>query len=253
MFIPNNSEEMATIYLDGKPSSYLVSSRGIIVNTDYRMSGQSCILKQTTNRYGYKTVCLYSDKIRKTYKVHRLVALAFIPNPLNLKEVNHINGNKNDNSVGNLEWCDRTQNMRHAVKYGLHYALKGEEHPGALCSNEQAHAVCKYLEEGLLPIYEISKKTGVKRETISRILHKRSFIDISDLYNISDYNSTKLRSKFVRQFTDEQIRDVCNALVNHERPLYKIAENTGVSYNVVKLINLRRYPAYAHIYNEYDY
>jgi hypothetical protein len=59
-------------------------------------------------------------------KIHRLVAIAFIPNPDNLKEVNHKDGDKENNSVTNLEWCTRSQNMKHAYLMGLRVPNKGK-------------------------------------------------------------------------------------------------------------------------------
>ncbi len=56
---------------------------------------------------------------RKAYGAHRLVAIAFIPNPLNKPDVNHIDGNKENNSINNLEWVTKTENMKHAVLNGL--------------------------------------------------------------------------------------------------------------------------------------
>lgn len=67
---------------------------------------------------GYLSVKLGAGRCR-TYMVHRLVASFFIPNPDNLPEVNHINGDKTDNRVENLEWVDRSANMRHAADNGL--------------------------------------------------------------------------------------------------------------------------------------
>lgn len=56
---------------------------------------------------------------RRTYQLHRLVAESFIPNPNNLPQVNHIDGNKDNNCVSNLEWCDQSHNLRHAYNNGL--------------------------------------------------------------------------------------------------------------------------------------
>lgn len=70
-------------------------------------------LKQSINKYGYHTVTLYKNGIRKFKTVHRLVAQEFILNPNNYKEVNHIDLNKSNNNTNNLEWCNREQNINH--------------------------------------------------------------------------------------------------------------------------------------------
>lgn len=70
--------------------------------------------------YGrYNTVRLYKDGISKVYAIHRLVAQAFIPNIENKPFINHINGNKKDNRVENIEWCTPRENNLHAFKTGL--------------------------------------------------------------------------------------------------------------------------------------
>lgn len=86
------------------------------------------LLKPNTLSKGYLQVTLYNNRRRKCFQVHRLVASAFIENPDNLPQVNHINGNKKDNRVENLEWCDNSMNQLHAWKTGLqkpHYCGGG--------------------------------------------------------------------------------------------------------------------------------
>lgn len=75
------------------------------------------ILKQSGNEY--KKVALANKRHNKYCSVHRLLAESFMPNPLNYKEVNHIDGNKFNNQLNNLEWCSRKQNAVHAFSTGL--------------------------------------------------------------------------------------------------------------------------------------
>ena len=77
------------------------------------------ILKLRNNLYGYLTVGLSKYNKVKRRKIHRLVAEAFIPNPNNYEQVNHIDGNKLNNAVFNLEWCNRSYNMKHAYENNL--------------------------------------------------------------------------------------------------------------------------------------
>ena len=71
------------------------------------------------DRGGYLTVWLCKNAAQKNYKVHRLVALAFISNPSGKMTVNHIDGNKQNNRVENLEWATHSENIIHANKMGL--------------------------------------------------------------------------------------------------------------------------------------
>lgn len=75
-------------------------------------------LTQRLNPKGYKTVNLQVDGGRRTQLVHRLIALAFIPNPLQLPQINHRDGIKQHNEVENLEWCTGSENVRHALASG---------------------------------------------------------------------------------------------------------------------------------------
>lgn len=85
------------------------------------------ILKPSTITKGYKGITLTKDKKRYPKKVHRLVAEAFIPNPNNKPQINHIDCNKSNNNVNNLEWCTNSENQKHAFKNGLNSSKKANE------------------------------------------------------------------------------------------------------------------------------
>jgi len=77
------------------------------------------ILKSLLDKKGYHRIRISERQIRYTIKVHRSVAIAFIPNPENKEQVNHIDGDKNNNCVENLEWVTNIENMRHAFAIGI--------------------------------------------------------------------------------------------------------------------------------------
>ena len=94
---------------------YQVSNLGRVKSLKY---GKEKILKSCKLNNGYLIVNLHKEGKQKHYYIHRLVATAFIPNPDNLSQVNHINEDKTDNRVENLEWCDN--------KYNINYGTRNE-------------------------------------------------------------------------------------------------------------------------------
>lgn len=125
---------MEEIWKDKKDyeGHYQVSNCGRVKSIKF---GKEIILKQHI-RGGYYSVVLSKNGILKIFKVHRLVAQAFIPNPNNLTEVNHKDENKLNNNVDNMEWCDRTYNNTYGTRIEkcskklskpvLQYTLEGE-------------------------------------------------------------------------------------------------------------------------------
>lgn len=87
------------------------------------------ILKEFDSKKGYKLVKLYKDNKKYTKKIHRLVAETFIPNPENKPQVNHIDGNKSNNCVTNLEWNTCKENICHAVNNNLIKIKIGKDNP----------------------------------------------------------------------------------------------------------------------------
>ena len=105
--------------IKGYEGLYQVSNMGKIKSLKFSHGNKEKILKGNKEKFGYLVVTLYKNKGRKNFKIHRLVAETFIPNPKNLPQVNHIDGNKQNNRIDNLEWCTAKENTNHAHKTGL--------------------------------------------------------------------------------------------------------------------------------------
>lgn len=111
----------------GYEGLYKVSNFGRIKSCPLRSNHNGELIMKNQIITGYKVVSLCKNNKMKLVKVHRLVAIAFIDNPDNKPQVNHIDGNKLNNNVDNLEWVTAQENSLHAFRLGLRESQKGKE------------------------------------------------------------------------------------------------------------------------------
>ncbi|WBF77873.1 HNH homing endonuclease [Escherichia phage W70] len=135
---------------------------------------------------GYFVVNVILNGKRKPEYVHRMVAKAYIPNPLNLPEVNHKDGNKLNNHKDNLEWVTEEENLRHSIENKL--PIRGQDHYSTGLSENDVHKICQLLSEGWTA-KRIAESSGiqVKRAVVLNIRSKRDWKEIANLYTWTMY------------------------------------------------------------------
>jgi plasmid maintenance system antidote protein VapI len=138
--------------------------------------GNYKILKPLITNRGYLSVKIYVDCIQETHRIHRLVALAFIPNPFNLESVNHKDCNKLNNHVDNLEWMTKLENYQHAKENDL--LLRGEDHQNSKLKEEDV-VLIKYMISDGTSHTDIANLFKLSQGTISQIAKNKTWLHIS--------------------------------------------------------------------------
>jgi hypothetical protein len=147
-----------------KDTPYYITEDGLI--RDGRL-----LSKHLSNKSYYFVSMYLKGKTFKFY-LHRLVAECYIPNPENKPQVNHINGNKLDNRIVNLEWVTNQENRNHAVENGLH--PKGEQMGNSKFTEEDI----KWIRQNYIPNHHqfgmsaIARKFNTYASTIHKIIHR---------------------------------------------------------------------------------
>ena len=140
--------------------NYSVTDDGKVFSLNYNHTGKKKEMKPQKKINGYNRIKLYIEGKKKKFMVHRLVALAFIPNPDNLPEVNHKDENKTNNMVGNLEWC--------SIKYNNTYGTRLER-----VSKANWKPIRQFTKDGLFikeypSLKEAARQTGFYQSAISQ-------------------------------------------------------------------------------------
>lgn len=136
--------------------NYAVNEEGVVVNTN---SGK--VLKPSLNENGYVYVSFWKNKKGHTRTVHRLVASAYIPNPLDKPFVNHLDANRSNPHKDNLEWCTQSENIKHAYNIG-NLSQKQNFTPEDL-----TWLLSEFLNNRTMTVLASDMKVGLSRMTIN--------------------------------------------------------------------------------------
>lgn len=149
------------------------------VNNSYSIrKGRFCV-PTNNNSKGYWRVGIQINGKQKHFAIHRLVAKAFIPNPDNLPQINHIDGNKNNNCVSNLEWCTNEYNRQHAIENNLMLSEKHKAKSSECCNFR------KLTYEQILFIREEYKNTSFNKRGELVQFYK----EIAELFNLNSIST----------------------------------------------------------------
>ena len=170
-YIENDVRKFKVI--DGEEFSNILGFEGYWINAKGEIVGRkgNKIYHRIIDKKGYEKIILKSKQKTKMLSIHRLVALAFIPNPENKPQVNHIDCDKLNNSVENLEWVTNQENHDHKMKNGLNVNKPLEEHGCAKLTNEQALFIRNSNEKS----EDLAKQFEVSACTIYNIKGNRSW------------------------------------------------------------------------------
>lgn len=241
--------------------------------SDYIADSKGKIYSLKSNRYllghimtgGYPGVSLTNDEgVICQLKVHRILAMAFLKNddPENKNQVNHIDGNKENNEISNLEWCTPKENTQHSVDMKLkppvyyHEDIKLPDESELVydwrkpksyldVTEDDVHVICQYLQDGYR-VCDVSSMLAVDRRFIQALRDgdKKPWLHVTELYDFS-----KLRRK--RQTSPEKVHKVCEYLQNTDRSMNSIAIELDIDRKVVAGIRHRKF--HLKISSEYEW
>lgn len=151
--------------LDNIDSKYYITSLGRVFSSHNKI-----FLKQRIHWKGYLYISLGTRKNRKSYRVHRLVAEYFLQNPENKPQVNHINSNKSDNRVENLEWSTAKENMQHSYKNNRN-KIEGEGHHLAKLKEDDVI----FIRKSNLKKSVLAKMFNITRSTLGSVVNGKTW------------------------------------------------------------------------------
>ena len=190
---------------------YMISESGEVKS--FHLGKEKILTHRIKNGYHYIGLSKGNGgRERKMLFIHRLVAMTFLSNSKKLSQVNHIDGNKSNNHVNNLEWCTPAYNTQHAYDTGLKVTPKGEDVHNSTLTEETARDIFKILK-GASSYSEVEKKYNISKAVIASLVNGKTWkhlnlkldrkkdclacgVDISDKHMRATTCSKKCNSRY---------------------------------------------------------
>ena len=222
---------------------YSISEEGIVYSK-YRKGG---IVKAFVDTSNYMRIGLVVEGKKKKFLLHRLLAETYIENPENLPYVNHIDGNKLNNALDNLEWCTSSYNQKHAYSNGLK-SVDGELNPRDILSEEEVLTIYKRLLRKESTI-GIAREYNVSKSCISSIKSKKNWY-----YLLKDFPNCEHNNKSSR-LTEEMVIYICKQFECGYKPtaLHKHLIELGEIVTIHQLEDIKRKKCFKHITKDYKW
>lgn len=171
---------MSEKIINYKGVDYIVSDEGKVFSTKNIGRGKyHQELKQRIDADGYPTITVGTNKNRSVVRVHRLVAIAFIPNPDNLTDVDHINNDRTDNRVCNLQWLTHSDNVRKIPHETASRARRGSNNGRANLTENTVREIRGLYDSKLKNISELSREFNTPWSTINNIVKRHTWKHVS--------------------------------------------------------------------------
>lgn len=170
--------------IEGYENFYEVSNWGRIKSLEKIVSynnGQMRLYEEKILKLnpsnGYRTISLVKEKIKTTAMVHRLVGLAFIPNPDDKPFINHEDGDRSNNYYLNLSWSTNSENQLHSYNVLGNKAVRGEDNGASKLSSMAVHFIRNLYATGISQ-NEIGSQFGVCQEAVRKIVYKKTWAHV---------------------------------------------------------------------------
>ncbi len=242
------------IYYNKEKTNYRIHKNGTVSTVNFNNTQKTNIRKTSVNQHGYAYVAIHWKGEVHNALIHRLVALAFIPKIKGKPYVNHIDGNKLNNAVENLEWVTSKENIDHACRTGL--IKVGEQSTLAKHSEKLIRQICNEFVKNELSIAEITRKYDVSYNLVYDLKRCKTWHHITKDYDFSNYNK-KTRAPVHGEnngrtsLTNDDVENICKLIASGDWTLKGIAAKYNVTYKTIQHIFNKT--SWRHISEKYDF